>query len=140
MKMLYQAILFSLLWSLSVQASGLPTLSDLSRFRWENRLVLIDNDKNHTETLTRLVQKNAEVNGRDILWFILHQDSVATNYSGKITSDFASQVRQIYRIGQSQMLLIGKDGGVKSRLDQVDLQAIFTEIDAMPMRRREMRD
>jgi hypothetical protein len=123
-----------------VQASGLPPLLDLSRFRWENRLVLIDNDKNYTETLTRLVQKNAAVNGRDILWFILHQGSVATNYSGKITAYFASKVRQIYRIGQSQILLIDKDDGVKSRLDQVDLQAIFTEIDAMPMRRREMRD
>jgi hypothetical protein len=37
------------------------------------------------------------------------------------------------------MLLIGKDGGVKSREPSLDLDAIFGRIDAMPMRIREMR-
>ncbi len=35
-------------------------------------------------------------------------------------------------------MLIGKDGGVKFLLDRMDLEAIFTEIDAMPMRQNEM--
>ncbi len=35
-------------------------------------------------------------------------------------------------------MLIGKDGGVKFLLDRMDLEAIFKEIDAMPMRQNEM--
>jgi hypothetical protein len=35
-------------------------------------------------------------------------------------------------------LLIGKDGGIKARADDLDLAALFERIDAMPMRRREM--
>ncbi|MDS1309234.1 DUF4174 domain-containing protein [Marinobacter sp. F60267] len=37
------------------------------------------------------------------------------------------------------MLLIGKDGGIKSREPSLDLDAIFRRTDSMPMRIREMR-
>ncbi|WP_228705789.1 DUF4174 domain-containing protein [Marinobacter sp. es.048] len=37
------------------------------------------------------------------------------------------------------MLLIGKDGGIKSRESSLNLDAIFRRIDAMPMRSREVR-
>jgi len=38
-------------------------------------------------------------------------------------------------------ILIGKDGGVKGRWDSpVDMDALFGLIDAMPMRRQEMRE
>ena len=39
---------------------------------------------------------------------------------------------------QSKVILIGKDGGIKSRFDRLDLEAIFSDIDAMPMRQYEM--
>lgn len=39
-----------------------------------------------------------------------------------------------------EVILIGKDGGIKSRFDRVDLKAIFSDIDAMPMRQNEMRN
>lgn len=35
--------------------------------------------------------------------------------------------------------LIGKDGGIKSREASLNLNGIFSRIDAMPMRMREMR-
>ena len=39
------------------------------------------------------------------------------------------------------VILVGKDGGEKlRRYEPVDLQEIFALIDAMPMRRREMRE
>ncbi|MFP3977526.1 MULTISPECIES: DUF4174 domain-containing protein [Marinobacter] len=37
------------------------------------------------------------------------------------------------------MLLIGKDGGIKSCESSLNLNAVFRRIDAMPMRIREMR-
>ena len=39
-----------------------------------------------------------------------------------------------------QLLLLGKDGGVKLRSSTVSLEDIFSLIDTMPMRRSEMRD
>ena len=39
-----------------------------------------------------------------------------------------------------QLLLLGKDGGVKLRSSTASLEDIFSLIDTMPMRRSEMRD
>lgn len=39
-----------------------------------------------------------------------------------------------------QLLLLGKDGGVKLRSSNVSLEDIFSLIDTMPMIRKEMRD
>ena len=39
-----------------------------------------------------------------------------------------------------QLLLLGKDGGVKLRSSTASLEDVFSLIDTMPMRRREMRD
>ena len=39
-----------------------------------------------------------------------------------------------------QLLLLGKDGGVKLRSSSASLEDIFSLIDTMPMRRSEMRD
>lgn len=39
-----------------------------------------------------------------------------------------------------QLLLLGKDGGVKLRSSTALLEDIFSLIDTMPMRRREMKD
>lgn len=40
---------------------------------------------------------------------------------------------------EDRVLLIGKDGGIKSREPSLNLEGIFRRIDAMPMRRQEMR-
>lgn len=41
---------------------------------------------------------------------------------------------------EDRVLLIGKDGGIKSREPSLNPDGIFRRIDAMPMRRREMRE
>ncbi|GAM66295.1 hypothetical protein JCM19236_3747 [Vibrio sp. JCM 19236] len=35
--------------------------------------------------------------------------------------------------------MIGKDGGIKHRQNELELSTLFNKIDAMPMRRSEMR-
>ncbi|WP_246180249.1 DUF4174 domain-containing protein [Marinobacter changyiensis] len=40
---------------------------------------------------------------------------------------------------EGRVLLIGKDGGIKSREASLNLNGIFRRVDAMPMRMREMR-
>ena len=57
------------------------------------------------------------------------------------SEDF-DEMSQQFAVSSSgfQLLLLGKDGGVKLRSSTVSLEDIFSLIDTMPMRRNEMRD
>ena len=58
-----------------------------------------------------------------------------------INADESRRLVNQYAIGENafSVVLIGKDGGEKLRVDEVpDLQAIYAVIDGMPMRSREM--
>jgi len=55
----------------------------------------------------------------------------------------AARLRQAYEVPRQgfQLILIGKDGGVKRRsAEPVAVDDLFALIDSMPMRRREMRE
>jgi hypothetical protein len=41
------------------------------------------------------------------------------------------------RPGTTELLLLGKDGQIKERIDRIDLPLMFSQIDRMPMRRAE---
>lgn len=69
---------------------------------------------------------------------VFDESRTLTNYSGPLAPELQANTLETYRIEPGQVILIGKDGGVKSRLDQMDLDVLFSDIDAMPMRRREM--
>ncbi|MBR7888822.1 DUF4174 domain-containing protein [Marinomonas sp. A79] len=135
--MRYFIFLLAFIGSFSTKASEPEPLADLSGFKWEHRVVLFDHLES-TDIQRLLVTYRNELSDRDILWFILGEGKVQSNYKGEIATDFSTRMRQQYRIGSHKIILIGKDGGVKSRLEQIDLEAIFTDIDAMPMRRQEM--
>ncbi|MGO1501416.1 MAG: DUF4174 domain-containing protein, partial [Marinobacter sp.] len=53
---------------------------------------------------------------------------------GNDVNELLAKVRSDERV-----LLIGKDGGIKSRESSLNLDAIFRRVDAMSMRMREMR-
>lgn len=58
-----------------------------------------------------------------------------------MNADQSRRLMNEYAIGDDafSVLLIGKDGGEKLRVNEVpDLQAIYAVIDGMPMRSREM--
>lgn len=113
-------------------------LSDLSSLKWDNRIILL-NDVQNEEHVVAVFEKNIiEINDRDIVWLIIKGDHAFTNYPGTLSEDLLNNTRNRYKMGKGQVILIGKDGGVKSRHDHLDLEAIFSEIDAMPMRQREM--
>ena len=77
---------------------------------------------------------------RDILWFILDDNGIATNYTGMVSPEFSSRIREDYFADGSKVVLVGKDGGVKYRHKALELPDIFVRIDAMPMRQQEMQD
>ena len=57
------------------------------------------------------------------------------------SEDF-DEMSQQFAVSSSgfQLLLLGKDGGIKLRSSTASLEDIFSLIDTMPMRRKEMRD
>ena len=136
--MKYVANILFLLFSMSAQTSELTMLTDLSSLQWKNRLVVVNDVQNEGRVLALFEKNTSEINNRDIVWFIFKGNQAFTNYPGKLSEDFLDNTRERYRVGQGEVVLIGKDGGAKSRLDRVDLETIFAEIDAMPMRQNEM--
>lgn len=120
-------------------ASESATLNSFSDLRWENRLVIINEPADQNAALATMKAHTAEIDDRDIIWFILSENKASTNYSSPLSKSFVSKARQKYRLKKDTVTLIGKDGGIKSQRSRIDIQTLFSTIDAMPMRQHEMR-
>ena len=134
----YLATILLLCFSLSVHSTEPEKLSDLGLLQWKNRIILVNNLQDQQSVLTLFEQNKTEIKERDIIWFVLAGDVAHTNYQGALSDDFITKTRASYQLESGKIMLIGKDGGVKFLLDHMDLDVIFTEIDAMPMRQNEM--
>ena len=130
-------ILF-VIFSLFAQGNELTVLNDLTSLEWKHRIIVVNETQNEAKVLALLEKHTAGIDDRDIVWFIVKEDAVLTNYKGQLSEEFLSETRQRYGVRQGRVILIGKDGGIKSRLDHLDIETIFSEIDAMPMRQQEM--
>ncbi len=122
------------------------TAVDLGSYQWQNRLILIfgpdDADANYREQAAAFAGREAEIADRDLL--IGHFAATgAGDFAGQQVAPAASAAlrRQLdVPDGAFQMLLIGKDGGVKLRADRpLSAERVFATIDSMPMRQREQR-
>lgn len=122
------------------QANELTMLADLSSLHSKNRIIVVNEVQNEEKVLASLEKHTAEINDRDIVWLLIKEDGTLTNYPGELSEDLLSSTRERYGAGQDKVILIGKDGGIKYWSDRVDLGAIFSGIDAMPMRQYEMQD
>ena len=74
--------------------------------------------------------------------FADHQRLAFTDGLALGADDVAELRRQLgVAPGDRQMILIGLDGGIKRRGElDTELQAVFGQIDGMPMRRQELRE
>ena len=134
----YLSKILLLCFSLSAHSTEPAELSDLRLLQWNNRIILVNNLHNPHVVLALFEQNKSEMKERDIIWFVFSGDEAHTNYQGALSDDFITKTRASYQLESGKIMLIGKDGGVKFLLDRLDLEAIFTEIDAMPMRQNEM--
>jgi hypothetical protein len=119
-----------------VGQTDLAPLRSLAALRWQHRIIVVD--AQIPDAVARLQAERPAIDERDILWFVLDQGRVWTNYPGPVDTAFTDALAQSVSQADSPVLLIGKDGGLKARADQLDLPALFARIDTMPMRRREM--
>lgn len=128
--------------SLNAKASK-EKLVELESLQWKYRVILIfAREPDMSNAISNLQEFKAGIEQRDIAWFVLDDNSLHTNYDGEPGDDLRGQIvgRHFNPLPTgNRVLLIGKDGTVKSRSSDLDLEATFGLIDQMPMRRAEMR-
>jgi hypothetical protein len=119
---------------------------DLSRFKWQNRLLMLfAPDSNHplfVDLQREISSRPLEVRDRDLVIFEILESGSSRMNADEIGPQTAASLREQFSIPQEvfAVVLVGKDGGIKLRRnDFVSLQEIFDLIDSMPMRRQEMR-
>lgn len=119
---------------------------DLSDYLWENRLLLIFAPSEATSAYRQQMQIFADAQAgfdeRDLLLIELLVDGNNRLNGEPVAEEDAASVRSRYGIANNDfvVMLIGKDGTQKRRdTEPVAAEAIFSAIDAMPMRQQEMR-
>ena len=125
------------LFSLTAYGADMNNLGD---YQWKNRLILVQGAQETESAVETLRDADVAIDDRDIIWFVNTGEGLVTNQatvSGGVEHDVSELLAKVSP--EDRVLLIGKDGGIKSREPGLDLDAIFRRIDAMPMRVREMR-
>lgn len=128
------------------QASVQMSEFNLISHQWKNRILLVfapsAQNVNYQRQVQLFQQQQQGLNERDLLLVTVLEKG--TSYSNQQPIDIASaaKLRQKFNINDNdfRVILVGKDGGAKRQdSNVVTVEAIFSEIDAMPMRQQEMR-
>ena len=124
--------------------SATAAAAELGDYLWERRPLLVfaptDSDPRLVETLSRIESSRCDFGDRDMVLGLVVNEGSSTLDGQEVNPEEAQRLRDQYAIGESafSVVLIGKDGGQKLRVDEVpDLSAIYDLIDGMPMRSRE---
>ena len=119
---------------------------DLNQFQWKNRLLFIfapqEGDEVFQALQSEMLTLPGEISERDLVVFKIFETGPSFMETSRIDPQTAAAIRTKFAapLGQFTCILVGKDGGVKlKRHAPVKLEEIFGLIDAMPMRREEMR-
>ena len=122
-----------------------PTFS-LASYRWEKRPLLVfapsAEDRRFVRQVESVLARQSGFEERDMLLVLVPGGGLARAGSRALSEREAGALRDAYGVAPDafSVRLIGKDGGVKRKADEpVSLTDLFEQIDAMPMRQREMR-
>lgn len=130
----------------SFLASGQTNDSmDLEKYQWQNRLLLIFSPtaEAYQEQLMQLNNKQEGLADRNMKIFHLINEGNAAVDGKPIPRAEVQRLAEKYNVnsGAFTVILIGKDGGEKLRQSNpLKLEKLFSVIDAMPMRQREMKN
>jgi len=119
----------------------------LDSYRWKYRILLIcagsSHDKRTAALDAALESRRKGLQDRDLVIVRAYEDGTGSANGSLLAPDDVRKMRQDFSIGTGEclVLLIGKDGTEKLREGcTFDLEDIFSVIDAMPMRQREMNE
>jgi hypothetical protein len=127
--------------------SQMNEVFNLESYVWKNRIVLVftngDTNTNYQAQVDMLVRDIRGIEERDMKIFKISHDNTAEDLLSKKTLRAKNNIREKYNLSDEgfRVLLIGKDGSVKySDSNPVSKEKLFAIIDAMPMRKAEMRN
>ncbi|NDW17276.1 DUF4174 domain-containing protein [Alteromonas genovensis] len=108
--------------------------------RWQHRILLVRvGDDVELKELTKYIDYTAlELTERKLL--VLGIDRKTVYPLNNALSCLPSLDEVQHRLNSNKAVLIGLDGGTKEQYDVIDPVRIFSDIDSMPMRRRERQD
>jgi hypothetical protein len=119
---------------------------ELSEFRWENRILLIFSTNEDSSQLMdqeeALLRDKAGLDERDLLIFEITRDQDIRELIHQNKYRSSADLWQSFKIIKSDftVILIGKDGTEKFRsTSAITSKELYAVIDAMPMRKAEMR-
>jgi hypothetical protein len=123
-----------------------PEIS-LESFQWENRILVLfashSDDESYQTQINKFSSLDDQFKDRDLILFSIFNVGCST-LNDEVISDSSSQsIRERLSPQENSyfIFLIGKDGGVKLKQDEVlEPDELFRVIDRMPMRQREMRE
>jgi hypothetical protein len=145
-KYLCKTLLILAVSTMAAQASGQVKIR-LEDYRWKHRLILAfspsTEDPGYRAFAKEIAVQAEEVIDRDLLVFHILETGEIRLGETSLPTGSGNYIRESFSIrpGRFTVLLIGKDGGVKLRREGgVELGEIFSLIDSMPMRQREMRE
>lgn len=114
--------------------------ADLAQHRWKDRLLVLFAPSPDDPRLVRqeraLRAETRALRERDLVRIVVLPHATAPKGYDP------AALRRAYRVrpGDFRVLLVGKDGGVKrSSAVPLPLRSLFEQIDAMPMRKEEVR-
>jgi len=120
---------------------------DLKAYQWKKRLLLVfapsEDDSPYPFLKEQLERETEGLIDRDLLVFHIFEKGESRIGDRLLSREQALSLRSHFSIpsGRFTVILMGKDGGQKSREEvKVDLAEIFSIIDSMPMRQQEMRE
>lgn len=130
-----------LFWSTTLSAQVLDT------YHWKNRVILLvspnETEADYLKQIQQFKGYQAELDERDLVVFHWVGNKVNTPTGELLEGKESQAIREKYQINPAEgfsCILLGKDGYEKLRKTTfVPLEELFALIDAMPMRKREMK-
>jgi len=140
------------LGALSILIYGVPYSTggermdfDLDAYQWKNRILLVfapSSDADAYKRQTREFEGQEDgIADRDLIVLELFENGGSRLGNTPLSERVATLMRRQFGVeaGKFSIVLIGKDGTVKLRSPgPISVSEIFSLIDAMPMRKREM--
>ena len=128
---------------MSQSTTGGVKLEAISDFKWKYRLIIVFTQGSDSQAIEKLLAREKEsILDRDILWFVVTEKSVSSNYTGLLNEALATSLRDQFLLDQSaeiEVVLVGKDGEIKHRSNGLDTIDLYFRIDQMPTRRSEIK-
>jgi Domain of unknown function (DUF4174) len=140
-------LLFLLLSFSMAQASEKGSAADLNldALRWKNRVLVLfspsESDASFQAQKQGLASSAQGVAERDLVIMEILEQGLSRAGNQLLSEKSVQAIRKRFGVqaGAFQVLLIGKDGGVKLRSSEpVSMKDLFGLIDSMPMRQQEM--